>query len=199
MSMNCKEMTLGEEIINLATKGVDVSVIERMYKKYMALNNEPNNPKYKLGDKINIPITGYGSFTATCHKIENGRAYFVFDECIDVRAMNKVDTTEGGFENSDLYEWLNTELINKFPKELRKRIDNLTIPSVGEVFGDERLPLMENRDYRVSKYKNRIVWYWLRDVVSAAGFACVSHGGYASYANASDSNGVRPSFWLDLR
>lgn len=35
-------------------------------------------------------------------------------------------------------------------------------------------------------------WYWLRDVVSAAGFAGVNSGGYASCTNASDAGGVRP-------
>lgn len=39
-------------------------------------------------------------------------------------------------------------------------------------------------------------WYWLRDVVSSAGFAVVSYGGPASYAGASDSGGVRPVFGL---
>ena len=35
-------------------------------------------------------------------------------------------------------------------------------------------------------------WYWLRDVVSAAGFASVDNYGYASCNNASDARGVRP-------
>lgn len=39
-------------------------------------------------------------------------------------------------------------------------------------------------------------WYWLRDVVSSAYFAGVSHGGYASYGNASGSFGVRPYFLI---
>lgn len=35
-------------------------------------------------------------------------------------------------------------------------------------------------------------WYWLRDVVSAANFACVNSNGGASCDHASDANGVRP-------
>ena len=35
-------------------------------------------------------------------------------------------------------------------------------------------------------------WYWLRDVVSAAGFADVNSYGYASCAGAGDAGGVRP-------
>ena len=37
-------------------------------------------------------------------------------------------------------------------------------------------------------------WFWLRDVVSAAGFANVPSRGSASYYNASNAGGVRPAF-----
>lgn len=39
-------------------------------------------------------------------------------------------------------------------------------------------------------------WYWLRDVVSSAGFARVDGAGNAGCANASNSGGVRPVFGL---
>lgn len=41
--MVTREMTLGEEIIGLATKGIDIPTVERMYKKYInvADNKEP--------------------------------------------------------------------------------------------------------------------------------------------------------------
>lgn len=39
-------------------------------------------------------------------------------------------------------------------------------------------------------------WYWLRDVVSSAGFAYVDDNGNADFANASSSGGVRPVFGL---
>ena len=42
---------------------------------------------------------------------------------------------------------------------------------------------------------NRQTW-WLRDVVSASGFAYVSSNGRAGYGNASDSLGVRPAFLI---
>lgn len=37
-------------------------------------------------------------------------------------------------------------------------------------------------------------WFWLRDVVSAAGFADVGGTGLATYDGASGSAGVRPAF-----
>lgn len=39
-------------------------------------------------------------------------------------------------------------------------------------------------------------WYWLRDVVSSAGFANVSSIGIAGCNNASCSFGVRPAFLI---
>lgn len=35
-----REMTLGEEIINLTKNGIDVPTVERMYRKYIAITNE---------------------------------------------------------------------------------------------------------------------------------------------------------------
>ena len=39
-------------------------------------------------------------------------------------------------------------------------------------------------------------WYWLRDVVSSAGFAHVTGAGVANYGNASYVGGVRPAFLI---
>ena len=48
--------------------------------------------------------------------------------------------------------------------------------------------------FRPDMISNR-AWFWLRDVVSAALFACVSNaGGLAYYGGASGAGGVRPAF-----
>ena len=52
-----------------------------------------------------------------------------------------------------------------------------------------QLPLFAHRHDLIC---NRATW-WLRDIVTAAIFASVSHAGYASYANASGVYGVRPA------
>ena len=46
-----------------------------------------------------------------------------------------------------------------------------------------------------SRICNR-AWYWLRDVVTASGFAYVSYGGLADYNDAGPSGGVRPAFCI---
>lgn len=47
--------------------------------------------------------------------------------------------------------------------------------------------------FRPDMISNR-AWFWLRDVVSAAGFAYVNSHGDATYAGASYAGGVRPAF-----
>ena len=83
-----REMTLGEEIINLTKRGVDVSTVERMYRKYIdldekvksddayAIDLEPifgtgHTARYhysilladiKVGDKLMVPLGKLGNF-----------------------------------------------------------------------------------------------------------------------------------------
>lgn len=164
---------------------------------------------YEVGDQIKIKLKGVGKFTVTCHKITDKGALFVFDNCVTRRQMNDTDTTEGGFDESDLCAWLNTELIDRFPNKYIKRIVRpegcehlLWLLSAEQVFGtelpfDDQLELMKDPKHRVCSYPDgsRAGW-WLRDVVSSTGFAVVSASGYACNFYASYSFDVRPAFML---
>lgn len=55
-----------------------------------------------------------------------------------------------------------------------------------------QLPLFQHEPSRIG---NRNDW-WLRDVITASGFAYVSNGGNAYYDDASGSCGVRPAFCI---
>lgn len=168
----------------------------------------------QIGDQISVSLAEFGSFTATVHKITNKGILFVFDEYVARRPMNKKNTNKGGYEKSDMKKWIDSVLLEAFPAELRYRIADLSIPSVGEMFGhndeldneyfeadtDEQLPLMKERQNRVAYFENDWEWGWLRNatkkVVSSAGFALVNSRGGAYYYAASNSSGVRPEFWL---
>lgn len=156
----------------------------------------------KVGDMILVELTGIGVFTATAHKVTTDEVLFIMNEHISSRPMN------------GLQEWLDTVVYDAFSEGLRKRIKNITIPSVGQVFGwenewcrktferdsDEQLPLMKHRRNRVAYLNNENEWGWLRNrtkpEVSSADFAFVFNFGYAGCANASYSCGVRPEFTL---
>lgn len=69
--------------------------------------------------------------------------------------------------------------------------DGTTVPNNYRV-EKSQLPLFQHEPSRIC---NRANW-WLRDVISASGFAYVGGNGGANYTNASYSLGVRPAFCI---
>lgn len=156
-----REMTLGEEIINLTKRGVDVSTVERMYRKYIgldekrksddayAIDREPifgtgHTARYhysilradiKVGDKLMVPLGKLGNFTATVQKITNDKVLFIFDDYVAKRPMNEDGGNAGRYSKSDLKKWIDTELYNMFPAVLKQRMTGLSIPTLGEICG----------------------------------------------------------------
>lgn len=55
-----------------------------------------------------------------------------------------------------------------------------------------QLPLFQHEPSRICNRNN----WWLRDVITASGFACVGDSGHAACYDASDSRGVRPAFCI---
>lgn len=235
----CKrEMTLGEEIIGLSTRGIDTPTVERMYRKYIemaadkeskeamrayCINDElaifgvpakSNLKDAEVEDKTTIKLDGLGEFAATVHKVTDDKVMLIFDDYVAKRPMNESGTNKGGFEDSDLNKWLHTEFVKALPYSIRARLTDVTIPTVGEMFGwddewdrnhfeadnDKQLPLMKQKRNRVAYYNNECECGWLRNATkkefSSAGFACVGSGGSAAYYLASLSGGVRPEIWL---
>lgn len=242
--MCTREMTLGEEIINLVGKGIDVPTVERMYRKYINLSANKEATKacaeyckadaeitaeifstlfgtssilpndIAVGDQIEIPLGDLGTFTATVQMVKVDGALFLFDDYIEKRPMNENGSNEGGYEKSDLKKWIENDLFKMFPEVLRNHMTGLTIPTLGEICGwgdnwdkehiepddDEQLPLMKQRRNRVAYYNNDYAWGWLRNAAkkefSSASFAIVNGRGLTDYYYASNSDGVRPEFWL---
>lgn len=168
-----------------------------------------------VGDQFEIEALGK-RFTATCHDIRDGEALIVFDEYVADREMNENGRNEGGFEESDLKEWLNSEFSDSLDDEIKKRISgDIRILTVEEVFGSdscyeaadyEQLPLMKERKNRLAFIRDKDGdemwdWGWLMNRVknSASLFAGVSADGYATYHYASGSGGVRPAFYIRLK
>lgn len=242
--MCVREMTLGEEIISLTGKGVDIPTVERMYRKYIDLSANKEATKacaeyckadaeittkifstlfgtnsilpddIAVGNQIEIPLGDLGTFTATVQTVKGDRVLFLFDDYIAKRPMNENGSNEGGYSQSDLKKWIDTELYNMFPAVLKQRMTGLSIPTLGEICGwddewdrnhieadgDEQLPLMKQRRNRIAYYNNDCAWGWLRNATkkefSWANFSVVNRFGNAYCDGASDSSGVRPEFWL---
>lgn len=240
-----REMTLGEEIIGLSTRGIDTPTVERMYRKYIEMTADKESKEVmraycindelaikefvnalfgvpaksdlkdaEVGDNTLIKLDGLGEFTATVHKVTDDKVMLIFDDYVVKRPMNESSINNGGFEASNLNKWLYTEFVKALPYSIRVRLTDVTIPTVGEMFGwddewdrnhfeadnDKQLPLMKQRRNRVVYYDNECEFGWLRNATkkefSLAHFAIVSHSGYASGSYASRSLGVRPEIWL---
>lgn len=111
-------------------------------------------------------------------------------------------------------EWLHTEFVRALPYSIRTKLTDVTIPTVGEMFGwddewdrkhleaddDKRLPLMKQRRNRVAYFDNECRCGWLRNATkkefSSASFALVDRYGDAIYGLAVGTCGVRPEIWL---
>lgn len=167
----------------------------------------------EVGDKIRLSMGDFGGFLATAQKVEGNRTLFMFDDCVAVRRMNVTDTNEGGFESSNLCAWLETVLYPRLPDDIRNKIEGLSIPTYGMIFGhddwyreglepdmDDQLPLMNVRKNQIASYLNEPEWYWLRNAtknnISSDYFALVDAYGAANHYYALSSYGVRPIFWL---
>jgi hypothetical protein len=242
----CKrEMTLGEEIIGLSTRGIDTPTVERMYRKYIEMTADKESKEVmraycindelaikefvnalfgapaksdlkdaEVGDKTIIKLDGLGEFTATVHKVTDDKVMLIFDDYVVKRPMNESSTNNGGFEASNLNKWLYTEFVKALPYSIRVRLTDVTIPTVGEMFGwddewdrnhfeadnDKQLPLMKQRRNRVAYYDNECEFGWLRNATkkefSSAHFAGAGIRGTTNYYDASYSRGVRPEIWL---
>lgn len=230
----CKrEMTLGEEIIGLTARGIDIPTVERMYRKYIEMaadiepekfvtfvNTTPRAPfksdfiDAEVGDKLLIELDGLGVFAATIHKVTDDKIMFIFDDYVTKRPMNKSNTNNGGFEASDLNDWLYSEFIKKLPRSINTRLTKVTIPSIGEMFGwddewdrdhiradgDKQLPLMKQIRNRVGYCNNKCASGWLRNAMkesySEEMFVLVNDCGESVCSYASNARGVRPEIWL---
>lgn len=168
----------------------------------------------KVGDNIEIELSRYGRFTASLQKIEGKLFIFMFDDCIARTSMNQENTNKGGYKESYIEQFLSTDVYNAFPEDIRKYLKEVTLPTVGQIFGhnnewcnkylvmdeNEQFPLMKKRQNRVACFEDDICWWWLQNPVksehSSANFAGVDGYGNAFYGGASGSFGVRPVFTL---
>lgn len=175
---------------------------------------------YEVGDQITVKLKNLGKFTATAQRVyEDGKTLFLFDNCVAEREMNENSSNAGGFYESDLCKWMNTELVKSFPAKILDRMiytDKehrclLRIPTRKELFGEdeysknyepdlgEQFELMKDRKNRVCSLPyNEYAWYWLMNthLRSSSAFANVADDGNAANDGASHSTGVRPAFLI---
>lgn len=166
--------------------------------------------EFKVGDQIQV-----GKYTATCQKVTRKGALFLLDQYLDEPfRMNRENTNEGGYEESDLRTELQKNSVLAIFESVRnmmvpfKNGDLLRIPYAEEFFGDvdgyepsgkKQWPLMKDRKNRIAIREGEAYeWGWLQNKVKSSGtlFARVSRFGNSYFSYASNSGGVRPVFRL---
>lgn len=169
---------------------------------------------FRVGDVIHFKLSDGEKAEMLAVKEESDGMIFCFVDCLAKEySMNEQNTNEGGWDASDLRKKLNGEVLDRFPRKIRKLLlpfengDLLRLPTEKEIFGSN--PCGKDESESVSQWKpmkqrkNRIAsqglnggweWYWLQNRVqnSAAAFAYVDSGGYAYCDTASNALGVRP-------
>lgn len=169
---------------------------------------------FRVGDVIRFKLSDGEKVEMLAVKEESDGMIFCFADCLAKEySMNEQNANEGGWDASDLRKKLNSEILDRFPRKIRKLLlpfengDMLRLPTEKEIFGSN--PCGEDEPESVSQWKpmkqrkNRIAsqglnggweWYWLQNRVpnSAAYFATVSCYGDANCASAGTAGGVRP-------
>ena len=80
-----------------------------------------HDKELRVGDRIKVKLRNETHW-ATAYKKKGSVIFFVFDDCLDeLRPMNPTDTTEGGYEASELRKYL-IELSEQIPEKLKKKM-----------------------------------------------------------------------------
>lgn len=173
---------------------------------------EIETPFIKVGDRIHV-----GRYTATCQKVTEKGATFLLDQYLDrPMPMNFMNTNYGGYDNSDLRKYLQSDTVLSDFEEIRPYMnpwnngDLLRIPYYGEMFGNndrddfvepdsnDQWPLMKDAHNRTASRCGDPEWGWLANTFrdTSTCFCVVSDYGDVDDWDASFVVGVRPAFLI---
>ena len=178
-----------------------------------------NVQTWDIGDIIQFNLTDGESIEAQCQKIEDGKAIFWVTHCLEKPHIMETDSGVSKWEETELRIYLNTEVLDRFPQEIRKKMipiykdDLLTIPSMEDIFGDwdydrwkPKADALNNRNWKLmenKQYRSNGAWYWLRSscYYSSYGYywCYVSASGGASVDDGGDASGLAPAFAIQTK
>ena len=152
----------------------------------------------KSGDNIPVTLKNGEKVSFDIGRDESGKIYFIMHNCLKERKpMNGDWTNKGGWEESEIRRYLNEEVIELLPDELKKVIkptkivqvwdgkrreteDKLFLLSRTQVFGkyenyeaiepsDSQIDIFENQRERVKECEEveEVYCWWLRSPVSS--------------------------------
>lgn len=173
--------------------------------------HEVSTTEKKIGDVVLIEMAN-GSFEEflIVDRDEEGYTLYAVDCIGEPHCMNSTDTTEGGYDASEMREYLNNQLILTFGKAIRNKLlpmgsngDLIRLATYNEIFGDDkgngRWKPMEKRRNRIAmNCDDCTTWYWLSSVYPSTYFCDVRSAGYANASTSSNAYGVRPAIKVNF-
>lgn len=194
---------------------VCISIIEKHYdrmEKGRRAESEEETNRLQVGDKIEVQFGNETHFATAIQQKDDVMLFLTDDYLDDAMPMNPTDTTEGGWEGSELRKRLQDIAKNTDIKDYLTPFENgdfLTLLSTQEMFGhdenynkcDGQIEWLKDRWHRIAGRKwDAYERGWLRSVVSASTLAFVSDAGtLVGSACASAALGVRPAFAIRIR
>lgn len=174
-------------------------------------------------DEITITLTDGREVALVVVDYPEGRGVILgFKECVAEHRMNPTWTNKGGYFESEMREWLKTDILPLLPEEIRAGIipatikqkhdskeyvmnDLIWLASEEQMFGktywsasneEKQLEYFKKPENRIKLYEGEAVWHWVRSPVRdlSRSFCCVDLDGDADGGGAGFSLGVAPLF-----
>lgn len=187
--------------------------------------NGTYSTKYHVGDTKYIEVNGVGLLMQIAafdgdelaDNTGNAKISWICKDIFATHNMNPTNTTDGGWQSSNMRSYLINDVLGNMSSDLRSAIkevkktyydvgssstktsnDSIWIPSYREVgfgtgkeeSGVQYSELFTNDSSRIKKYNGSASYWWLRSAYSSTYFYSVSNDGAYNYYAASSSIGV---------
>ena len=175
---------------------------------------EGNTDKYKVGDTKTIDMGTYGIHTLrianTSTPTECSTAGFSqtacgfvleFEDIITTKAMNSTDTNVGGWPASSMYTFVNNDIYNALPSELKNGIIDTTVVSshgsedTSNFTSTDKLYLLSTAEVWAQGSSNTISGDTARDVTRQLDYYKNLGTSTSNYSGAIKKNGTSASYW----
>ena len=173
-----------------------------------------NIDKYKVGDTKEIDMGSYGTHTlriantstpneCSTSGFSQSACGFVleFEDIITTKAMNSTDTNVGGWPASSMYTFVNNDIYNALPSELKNGIIDTTVVSshgktdTSNFTSTDKLYLLSTAEVWAQGSSNTISDDSARDVTKQLDYYKNLGTSTSNYSGAIKKNGTSTSSW----
>ena len=174
-----------------------------------------NISDYNIGDTKKVDLGTYGTHTLrlanTTTPTECSTAGFSqtacgfvleFEDIITTKAMNSTNTNVGGWPASSMYTFVNTDIYNAIPEELRNGIIDTTVVSGhGSTSGEtnftstDKLYLLSTGEIWANGTSGSITWDSARTLTRQLDYYKMRNVTTSNYGDAIKKNGSSATWW----